>query len=124
MPMIAALFMTGVFAGCSNNDNNTKGADDKGNGDEAVDDEMGIQYSKRWSMHVIAALFMSGVFAGCSNNDNNTNGADDNGNGDEDVSGEMEIQYFVGGYGDEWWKEVISDFEEEYPDVEVKQSAG
>src|SRR5699024_6840304 len=62
--------------------------------------------------------------AGCSNNDNNTNDAGDNGNGDEDISGEMEIQYFVGGYGDEWWKEVISDFEEEYPDVEVKQSAG
>src|SRR5699024_12627504 len=44
--------------------------------------------------------------------------------GDGEISGDMEIQYFVGGYGDEWWKKVISDFEEEYPDVNVKQSAG
>jgi len=80
---------------------------------------------KRWFMPALAALFMTGVLAGCSNNDNtNANDSSDNGDGDEEVSGEMEIQYFVGGYGDEWWKDVISDFEDEYPDVEVKQSAG
>src|SRR5699024_7632102 len=76
-------------------------------------------------MPALAALFMTGVLAGCSNNDNtNANDSSDNGDGDEEVSGGMEIQYFVGGYGDEWWKEVISDFEAEYPDVTVKQSAG
>ncbi|WP_029425419.1 ABC transporter substrate-binding protein, partial [Alkalibacillus haloalkaliphilus] len=56
---------------------------------------------------------------------------DDNGSSDEDeeategeVSGELEIQYFVGGYGDSWWKEVIEDFEAEYPGVEVVEHAG
>ncbi|MDV2582408.1 ABC transporter substrate-binding protein [Alkalibacillus haloalkaliphilus] len=54
---------------------------------------------------------------------------DDNGSSDEEatdgeVSGELEIQYFVGGYGDSWWKEVIEDFEAEYPGVEVVEHAG
>ncbi|WP_343785025.1 ABC transporter substrate-binding protein [Alkalibacillus silvisoli] len=43
---------------------------------------------------------------------------------DGEVSGELEIQYFVGGYGDSWWKEVIEDFEAQYPDVEVVEHAG
>ncbi|SDO16443.1 ABC transporter substrate-binding protein [Halobacillus aidingensis] len=41
-----------------------------------------------------------------------------------EVSGELEIQYFVGGYGDSWWKEVIADFQEEYPDVSITEHAG
>ncbi|WP_096190759.1 ABC transporter substrate-binding protein [Evansella halocellulosilytica] len=44
--------------------------------------------------------------------------------GDGDISGELEIQYFVGGYGDSWWKEVISDFQEQYPDVTIIEHAG
>ncbi|WP_163527765.1 ABC transporter substrate-binding protein [Halobacillus ihumii] len=43
---------------------------------------------------------------------------------DGKVNGELEIQYFVGGYGDSWWKEVIADFKEEYPDVTVTEHAG
>ena len=44
--------------------------------------------------------------------------------GDGTISGKLEIQYFVGGYGDSWWKEVIADFKEAYPDVEVIEHAG
>lgn len=40
------------------------------------------------------------------------------------ISGDFEIQYFVGGYGDAWWKEVIAEFGEKYPDLNIKQSAG
>ncbi|WP_202080625.1 ABC transporter substrate-binding protein [Caldalkalibacillus salinus] len=43
---------------------------------------------------------------------------------DGEISGELEIQYFVGGYGDAWWKEVIADFTEQYPDVTVIEHAG
>lgn len=55
---------------------------------------------------------------------NNNEAANNSGGGNGEVSGELEIQYFVGGYGDSWWKEVISDFESEYPDVTVTQQAG
>ncbi len=41
-----------------------------------------------------------------------------------DISGDLEIQYFVGGYGDTWWKEVISEFQQQHPDLNIKQSAG
>ncbi|PAV31071.1 sugar ABC transporter substrate-binding protein [Virgibacillus profundi] len=44
--------------------------------------------------------------------------------GEGEISGELEIQYFVGGYGDSWWKEVIADFQEEYPDVSIVEHAG
>lgn len=40
------------------------------------------------------------------------------------IAGELEIQYFVGGYGDSWWKEVIADFKEAYPNVSVIEHAG
>ncbi|UOR14017.1 ABC transporter substrate-binding protein [Halobacillus amylolyticus] len=43
---------------------------------------------------------------------------------DGKVNGELEIQYFVGGYGDSWWKEVIADFKEKYPDVTITEHAG
>ena len=49
---------------------------------------------------------------------------DDAESSDGTISGELEIQYFVGGYGDSWWKEVIADFQEEYPDVEIIEHAG
>ncbi|GEL77005.1 ABC transporter substrate-binding protein [Tenuibacillus multivorans] len=50
--------------------------------------------------------------------------SDDANSEEGEISGELEIQYFVGGYGDSWWKEVISDFEEEYPNVEIVEHAG
>ncbi|WP_236939226.1 ABC transporter substrate-binding protein [Evansella clarkii] len=96
-----------------------------------------------------SAGLMAGTLAACGGNDetggeennggnNNAvnngsdanNNADDNANanadagGDGEVSGELEIQYFVGGYGDSWWKEVISDFQEQYPDVTIVEHAG
>ncbi|PKR77951.1 sugar ABC transporter substrate-binding protein [Halalkalibacillus sediminis] len=50
--------------------------------------------------------------------------SEDNTSSDGEISGELEIQYFVGGYGDSWWKEVIGDFKDEYPDVEIVEHAG
>jgi N-acetylglucosamine transport system substrate-binding protein len=40
------------------------------------------------------------------------------------LTGELEIQYFVGGYGDKWWKTIISEFEAANPGLKVKHSAG
>ncbi|SFT28128.1 ABC transporter substrate-binding protein [Paenibacillus sp. BC26] len=40
------------------------------------------------------------------------------------LTGDFEIQYFVGGYGDKWWKQVISDFQAANPDLKIKQSGG
>jgi len=55
-----------------------------------------------------------------------TEDTDDGGEaaGDGEISGDLEIQYFVGGYGDSWWKEVINDFQEAYPDVNIIEHAG
>lgn len=43
---------------------------------------------------------------------------------EEGLSGTLEIQYFVGGYGDEWWKQVIGDFKKENPNLEIVEHAG
>lgn len=42
----------------------------------------------------------------------------------EGLTGEFEIQYFVGGYGDKWWKHVVSEFEKANPNLKVTQTAG
>jgi N-acetylglucosamine transport system substrate-binding protein len=59
-----------------------------------------------------------------NNTEENTGNEGNNSSGNGEVSGELEIQYFVGGYGDSWWKEVIEDFQEEYPDVTITEHAG
>ncbi|MFC2947299.1 ABC transporter substrate-binding protein [Virgibacillus sediminis] len=82
---------------------------------------------------LLAAVLLIGLLAACSsdegasgdgadNADTGTEGGESSGDGE--ISGELEIQYFVGGYGDSWWKEVIADFQEEYPDVTVTEHAG
>lgn len=40
------------------------------------------------------------------------------------LTGTFEIQYFVGGYGDEWWKRVIGDFQKQHPNLEIIEHAG
>ncbi|WP_026700401.1 ABC transporter substrate-binding protein [Salibacterium aidingense] len=88
-----------------------------------------------WKTAVILSAFT--VIAACSsgeeeNGDSNTSDetedSSDNegseGEGAEGLSGDFEIQYFVGGYGDEWWKEVIGDFQEEHPDLNIIEHAG
>ncbi|MBT2218468.1 extracellular solute-binding protein [Virgibacillus dakarensis] len=65
--------------------------------------------------------------AACSSDDEKSSGGEksnDGGSSDGEISGDLEIQYFVGGYGDSWWKEVIGDFKEKYPDVNIKEHAG
>ncbi|GAA0590041.1 N-acetylglucosamine/diacetylchitobiose ABC transporter substrate-binding protein [Virgibacillus siamensis] len=64
------------------------------------------------------------AMVGCSSeNDSSDDSASETKN-DGKVNGTLEIQYFVGGYGDEWWKEVISTFKEKYPEVKVVEHAG
>ncbi len=73
---------------------------------------------------LIAVLLMVALAAACSSDDaEETSGAPSTG-AEGEVSGDLEIQYFVGGYGDSWWKEVIADFSEAYPDVNVIEHAG
>ncbi|RLM59956.1 extracellular solute-binding protein, partial [Halorubrum sp. Atlit-9R] len=40
------------------------------------------------------------------------------------LTGDFEIQYFHGGYGDQWWKKVIADFQAANPELTVKESGG
>ncbi|MBP1948038.1 N-acetylglucosamine transport system substrate-binding protein [Virgibacillus litoralis] len=79
------------------------------------------------SPFVWVAIVMLLLAVGCSDDggDSSTDGStDEDVKNDGEVNGTMEIQYFVGGYGDSWWKEVIGEFKEEYPDVEVVEHAG
>jgi len=74
---------------------------------------------------LVLLLLLVGGLVGCSSNDNEDNEKSNNeGNSGGEVSGELEIQYFVGGYGDAWWKNIIEEFEEKYPDVTVIEHAG
>ncbi len=83
---------------------------------------------------------MLGLMAACSSNsaddeepsesedptteDTNEENTTENEGSSDKISGELEIQYFVGGYGDSWWKEVIGDFQEKYPEVTITEHAG
>ncbi|GAB3523399.1 extracellular solute-binding protein [Arthrobacter monumenti] len=83
------------------------------------------QLQNRRFTGVLASVAVLGMLAGCGSGSTGEGGSDGGGgSADGEVSGTLEIQYFVGGYGDEWWKSVISDFEKEYPDVTVEQHAG
>ncbi|WP_040957118.1 ABC transporter substrate-binding protein [Virgibacillus sp. SK37] len=81
-------------------------------------------------MFLFAVMLMLAFVVACSSDDggNTDSGSDKSENtsegGDGEISGDLEIQYFVGGYGDSWWKEVIGDFKEKYPDVNVIEHAG
>nr|WP_088052890.1 ABC transporter substrate-binding protein [Virgibacillus dakarensis] len=73
------------------------------------------------------AVLMLILTAACSSDDEKSSGGEksnDGGSSYGEISGDLEIQYFVGGYGDSWWKEVIGDFKEKYPDVNIKEHAG
>ncbi|AIF44215.1 sugar ABC transporter substrate-binding protein [Virgibacillus sp. SK37] len=82
------------------------------------------------TMFLFAVMLMLAFVVACSSDDggNTDSGSDKSENtsegGDGEISGDLEIQYFVGGYGDSWWKEVIGDFKEKYPDVNVIEHAG
>ncbi len=79
---------------------------------------------KKQLKRVIALLLGAGMLtalAGCggvgtkeSNNDYEYDPA-----GKAELSGDFELQIFVGGYGSKAWEEIIADFEEEYPDLNV-----
>nr|WP_245301700.1 ABC transporter substrate-binding protein [Virgibacillus natechei] len=85
-------------------------------------------------MFLLIAVLLLALIAACSSDDEEASGTEENGGseetsnsdegGDGEIAGELEIQYFVGGYGDSWWKEVIADFEAEYPDVTITEHAG
>lgn len=90
--------------------------------------------NKSWLFLLVALLLL--VLAACSNTsptkeiepeDTETSDTEE-GTSEESttsgISGDLEIQYFVGGYGDAWWKAVISDFKAAYPDVNIIEHAG
>ncbi|WP_404405799.1 ABC transporter substrate-binding protein [Jeotgalibacillus malaysiensis] len=72
---------------------------------------------------ILGGVVLSAGFLGACSSDEE-GGSQGEGGGGEGMSGELEIQYFVGGYGDSWWKEVIGDFQEEYPDLTIVEHAG
>ncbi len=82
------------------------------------------------TLFLFAVMLMLALVVACSSDDggNEDSGSDKSVNtaegGNGEISGDLEIQYFVGGYGDSWWKEVIGDFKEKYPDVNVIEHAG
>lgn len=94
-----------------------------------------------WNIKVMllfVAMFLLAFIVACSSDDgeaddtseskSEVNDSDSN-DGTEDsedgkIAGDLEIQYFVGGYGDSWWKEVIADFQQQYPDVNIMEHAG
>ncbi|WP_438266925.1 ABC transporter substrate-binding protein [Halobacillus salinus] len=88
---------------------------------------------KGMSWFLLVVLMVFGLLVGCAPGASSDDGGED-AEGEEpatdenaedgEISGELEIQYFVGGYGDSWWKEVIGDFQEEYPDVTITEHAG
>ncbi|GAA0345455.1 hypothetical protein GCM10008967_39860 [Bacillus carboniphilus] len=73
-----------------------------------------------WTFLLICFI---GILAACSS-DGDSDSSDPGDQTDGKISGKLEIQYFVGGYGDDWWKTVIADFKEKYPDVEIVEHAG
>ncbi|MGG0720191.1 ABC transporter substrate-binding protein [Robertmurraya massiliosenegalensis] len=84
-------------------------------------------YKRSWLLLITALLLFA--LAACSNDTTSEEPeADEPETANEDdttgISGELEIQYFVGGYGDTWWKTVIEDFKDAYPDVEIIEHSG
>jgi len=64
---------------------------------------------------ILVTASMLALLAGCGSSSTTTA---------KGVKGELEVQYFVGGYGDKWWKQIISEFESANPGLKVKQTAG
>jgi N-acetylglucosamine transport system substrate-binding protein len=83
---------------------------------------------KNWFLSILAVIMLIGVLAACSSDNSSQEGEtekpEEEATEEGGVSGKLEVQYFVGGYGDEWWKEVIAGYKEKYPDVEVVEHAG
>ncbi|RKQ32528.1 extracellular solute-binding protein [Oceanobacillus halophilus] len=85
---------------------------------------------------LISLILLVGMLAACSSDSSSEDDQADLGEesettddgasagADGEISGELEIQYFVGGYGDEWWKNVMEGFKEKYPNVEIIEHAG
>jgi N-acetylglucosamine transport system substrate-binding protein len=78
------------------------------------------RWKKAW--FILLLFLLIGILEACSSGGKTESDAGDQTDGE--ISGKLEIQYFVGGYGDDWWKTVIADFKEKYPDVEIEEYAG
>lgn len=86
-----------------------------------------VKNMKKVSSVLLSTVLVSGMLlAGCGKTADQPKPADGPGTGatTAGLKGDFEIQYFVGGYGDAWWKEVISDFKKENPNLNIKESAG
>ena len=72
---------------------------------------------------LMAGIMTASLMAGCSSVGGEQTTAQDETSEQEDgerkVEGELKLALFQGGYGAEYWEELITKFEEKYPDVEV-----
>ncbi|WP_429999491.1 ABC transporter substrate-binding protein [Metabacillus fastidiosus] len=71
---------------------------------------------KKIGSTILAVATFAGLLTGCSSDSSITK--------ESSQKEKLEIQYFVGGYGDDWWKDVIQDFKEQHPDLEIVEYAG
>src|SRR5699024_5617269 len=85
-----------------------------------------LRTTKNLLLMLMLVMLIIGGLVSCSSNSNSNEDEQIEGNSSAngEISGELEIQYFVGGYGDAWWKNIIEEFEEKYPDVKVIEQAG
>lgn len=65
---------------------------------------------------VMAATVLTGCGTGTKNSDSDY---EYDPTGTTELSGTFELQIFVGGYGSEAWEEIIDDFEELHPELDV-----
>ncbi|KIL37825.1 sugar ABC transporter substrate-binding protein [Gordoniibacillus kamchatkensis] len=83
---------------------------------------------KRQLKGLVAAAIIAGLMAGCGSTGQQETGkaadkpAEAAAKGK--LSGKFEIQYFVGGYGDKWWKQAISDFKAANTGLDIVEYAG
>ena len=100
---------------------------------------MFFKKGRKQNWFLIALMGLMLLLVACSNEEESSSNTDgDSGkeqsttpsdntateNTGDSLSGTLEIQYFVGGYGDEWWKQVIGDFKNQHPDLEIVEHAG
>ena len=70
------------------------------------------------------ALLVFLSLVGCDNNERTANTATGKSDGENELKGDLELQIFVGGYGDEFWKEAIEGFKKSNPKINVIVNMG
>ena len=77
------------------------------------------KFKKRLIAMGLCAIMAVSSISGCSNTKSSNSDFDYDPTGTTKLTGTFELQIFVGGYGAEAWEEIIADFEELHPDLDV-----